>query len=202
VTDQLLGLLSLYGVPALFSILAVASVGLPFPISLVLVAAGSFVEQGEMKLWQVLTFGAAGAVLGDQIGYWVGRKGGRELVEWITDRIGGAASVKRAEAVNRRWGWAAVFFTRWLATPLGPWINLSSGVSRYSWRRFLIWDALGEILWVVIYVSLGRLFSDRVQELSQLLGNMAWVVIGITASVFLGWKTVSYLRRPALKTAS
>ncbi len=76
-TDQLLGLLTLYGIPALFGILLISAVGAPFPVMFVLIAAGSFVTQGEMKLWQVLTFWSAGAVLGDQIGYAVGRWGGR-----------------------------------------------------------------------------------------------------------------------------
>lgn len=194
-TEQLLALLSTYGAPALFAILTVASIGLPFPVSIVLVAAGSFIAQGDMGLWHVLLSGIGGAVVGDQIGYWIGRKGGREMIEWITHKFGGAASVDRAEAVNRRWGGAAVFFTRWLATPLGPWINLASGVSGYSWGRFLLWDALGEILWVVIYVFLGRIFSDRVEELAALLGNVTWFVVGLIASVLLGWKTLTYLRR-------
>jgi len=202
VTDDLLALLSLYGVPAMFAILAVSSAGVPFPITLLMVAAGSFVAQGEMKLWEVLVFGAAGATLGDQIGYWIGRKGGRRLVKWITDRAGGGASLERAEALNVRWGGAAVFLSRWMVTPLAPTINLTSGVSEYSWSKFFVWDLAGQIVWVAIFVNLGRIFSDRVQELSQLLGNVAWILVGVIVSILLGWKTVTYLRRPALSQAA
>jgi membrane-associated protein len=201
VTDQLLSLLSLYGTPALFLILAIASAGLPLPVVLLLVAAGSFVEQGEMKLWQVLTFGVAGAVAGDQVGYWIGRKGGPELVEWITKKMGGVGAIEKAEALNRRWGGAAVFFTRWLVTPLGSWINLTSGTSGYRWHRFLFWDCAGQALWVVMYVTLGRVFSDRVEELAQILGNVTWVLVGILAMLFLGWKVVGYFRKPRVAAA-
>lgn len=196
-TDQLLSLLSIYGLPALFAVLVVASVGAPLPVTFLLVAAGSFVEQGELNLWEVCALACAGAVVGDQIGYAVGRFGGRGLVRKITARFGGGSAVERAEAFAHRWGGAGVFLSRWLFTPLGPWINLSSGEARYPWLRFTLWDVAGEALWVVLYVSLGRLFSGSVQELADLLGNLAWVAVGALATLVLGWKVFGYFRAPA-----
>ena len=193
-TDQLFGLLSTYGLPALFIILAVSSAGVPFPITLLLIATGSFVAQGEMVLWQVLIICSAGAIVGDNIGYWLGRWGGRKLVHRITKRFGGADMIKRAEAFAKRWGGVGVFLSRWLVTPLGPWLNLTSGIAGYSWPRFLFWDVLGEVLWVVIYVSLGNLFSDRVGALAELLGNLTWVIVGVIAAGILGWKLLQYFR--------
>jgi len=67
-----------------------------------LVAAGSFVEQGELKLWQVIIVVTAAAVLGDQIGYGVVRWGGRRLVARISRRIGGEAKIRKAEALAKR----------------------------------------------------------------------------------------------------
>lgn len=194
-TDQLLSLLSLYGIPALFGILAVSSAGVPFPITLLLIVAGSFVSQGQMKLWEVITFGIAGAVTGDQIGYFIGRWGGRELVERFTKRIGVQGGLHRAEAYNNRWGGLAVFFSRWLATPLGPWVNFASGISGYSWPRFALWDLLGEIIWVVLYVYLGKYFSDRVQSLADIMGNLTWAIAGLVVSIILGRIVVRYFRR-------
>src|SRR5882762_10108566 len=164
---------------------------------MMLVAAGSFVELGEMKLWQVIVVASAGAVVGDQIGYALGRWGGHRVVERIKRRRNGAVKIAQAEAFAKRWGAAGIFFSRWLVTPLGPWLNLSSGMTRYAWPRFLVWDVLGEVLWVVLYVMIGKLFSDRVQELVEILGNLAWVVVGLIAAAILGWKLMKYLR-PAL----
>ena len=59
--------------------------------------------------------------------------------------------------------------------------------------RFFVWDVLGEVLWVVLYVMLGKLFSDRVQALVEILGNLAWVVVGLIAAAILGWKLLRYL---------
>ena len=79
ITDQVLAALLVYGLPVLFGVILVCSVGIPFPISLMLVAAGSFVEQGEMKLWQVIAVASLAAILGDQIAYGLSRWGGRRL---------------------------------------------------------------------------------------------------------------------------
>jgi len=201
-TDWLLAWLSVYGVPAFFVILVVTSAGIPFPDTLLLLAVGSFVAQGEMKLWEVLVVGTAGAIIGDQIGYWLARWGGRRLVRRITNRIGGVDKLKRAEAFSKRWGGAGIFLSRWLVGPLGPWVNLSSGITAYPWPRFLFWDVLGEALWIVLYIMLGKLFSDRVQGLADLLGNVTWVIVGVIAATILGWRLFRYFRSPDVTRAA
>ncbi len=194
VTDQLLAALLLYGPPVLFVIVLVASVGVPFPVSLMLVAAGSFAKQGEMKLLSIMVAGSCAAILGDHIGYGLSRWGGRRLVDRLTARFGGAKKIHKAEALSKRWGAAGIFFSRWLITELGPWINVTSGITGYPWRRFVIWDVLGEVLWVCLYVGLGYTFSDRVQYLAEILGNLAWVILGLILALILGWKVMKYFR--------
>jgi len=109
--------------------------------------------------------------------------------------VGGEAKVKKAEGFSKRWGGTGIFFSRWLVTALGPWINLTSGIARYPWRRFLVWDVFGELLWVVVYVGLGYTFSDRVQTIAELLGNLAWAIVGLVVASILGWKLLQYFRR-------
>jgi membrane protein DedA with SNARE-associated domain len=79
-------------------------------------------------------------------------------------------------------------------TELGPWINVTSGITGYPWRRFLLWGVSGEILWVILYVGLGYTFSDRVQYLAEILGNLAWVILGVIVALLLGWKVLRYFR--------
>jgi len=192
-TDLVLSLLPLYGAIALFGILVVSSVGVPGPASLLLVVVGSLVAQGEMSLWQVLVAGVAGAVIGDQIGFFAGRFGGRLLLRRLT-KVVGQAGIKRAEAFTIRWGGAAIFFSRWLVNPLGPWINLSSGIADYPWIRFIFWDVLGEIFCVVLFTTLGEIFSDRVQSLTDILGHLTWFIAGAIAVIILGWKLFGHFR--------
>jgi membrane protein DedA with SNARE-associated domain len=197
ITDQVLAALLTHGLPVLFGVILICSVGIPFPISLMLVAAGSFVEQGEMKLWQVIAAASLGAVLGDQIGYGLSRWGGRRFVDRMGRRIGAQNKIKEAEALTKRWSGAGIFLSRWLITALGPWVNVASGIARYPWRRFLFWDVLGEVLWVALYVGLGYAFSNRVQYLAEILGNLGWVIVGLILAVILGWQLVRYVRPKA-----
>jgi membrane-associated protein len=197
VTDQVLAALLVYGLPVLFGVILICSVGIPFPISLMLVAAGSFVEQGEMKLWQVIAVASVAAVLGDQIAYGLSRWGGRRLVNRFSRRIGAENKIKEAEALTKRWSGAGIFFSRWLITALGPWVNVASGIAGYPWRRFLLWDVLGEVLWVALYVCIGYVFSNRVQAIAEILGNLTWVIVGLMVTVILGWQLVRYVRPKA-----
>jgi membrane-associated protein len=193
-TDQLLAALLLYGLPVLFAVILIASIGVPLPVSFVLVAAGSFAKQGEMKVVPVLIVASAAAILGDHIGYGLSRWGGQRLIDRITRKIGGADKVKKAESLFKRFGGLGVFLSRWLVTELGPWINVASGISGYPWGHFVVWDVLGEVLWVALYVLLGYVFSDRVQYLAEILGNLAWVILGIIVALILGWKVMRYFR--------
>jgi membrane protein DedA with SNARE-associated domain len=198
-SDYLLATLGVYGVPVLFVALLVGSAGVPLPASLLLVAAGSFVEQGELELWPVLALSAAGAILGDQIGYALGRWGGRRLTLRLGRLVGGEKRIEDAEEWLRRREGVGVFLSRWLLTPLGPVVNLTSGATRYPWPRFILYDVLGEALWVALYVLLGRFFSDRVQALSDLLGDLTWAVLGLVAAALLGVLVFRYLREPGEK---
>jgi len=89
--------------------------------SLMLLVVGSFVAQGEMDpcgryWWRE----ASVQVIGDQIGFFAGRYGGRVLVRRVQQkRVGGHAGIQRAEAFTKRWGSPAIFFSRWLVTPAG-----------------------------------------------------------------------------------
>jgi membrane protein DedA with SNARE-associated domain len=193
-TDQVLAALLTYGLPVLFGVILICSVGIPFPISLMLVAAGSFVEQGEMKLWQVIAVASGGAVIGDHIAYGLSRWGGRRLINRISRTIGIENKIKEAEALTKRWSGAGIFFSRWLITALGPWVNVASGIAGYPWRRFLLWDVLGQVLWVVLYVCIGYAFSNRVQAIAEILGNLTWVVVGLIVAVILGRQLVRYVQ--------
>ena len=192
----MLATLGVYGLPVLFCALLVGCAGVPLPSSLLLVAAGSFVEQGEMELWPVLALSVAGAILGDQIGYAIGRWGGRRLMRFV----GGEKKLEDAEEWLKRREGAGVFLSRWLLTPLGPVVNLTSGATRYPWPRFLLYDVLGEALWVALYVLLGKFFSDRVQALSDMLGDFTLAVLGLVAAVVLGALLFKYLREPELES--
>lgn len=194
INDQLLVALSVYGLPVLFGASLINSIGVPIPDAILLIAAGSYIQLGELNQWWVIALACLGAILGDQIGYALGRWGGRPLVLRLSQWFGGEDRLNGAEAMAKRWGGVGIFFSRWLMTSLEAWINLASGITYYPYPRFLLWDITGEVLWVVIYVVLGRIFSDRVQDLIQLLGNLFWVEVGVIGAALFGWRLVKNLR--------
>jgi membrane-associated protein len=194
-SEQLLAALSQYGPPALFAIVAIAAIGMPLPISLLLIVTGSLVAQGAMSFWLVIAVASSGSIAGDQIGYALGRWGGHALVTRFSRLLGGSEGLKKAEAKAHAWGGPGIFFSRWLISPLGPWINLASGTASYPWIRFLFWDVLGEVLGVTIFVVLGRVFSDRVMALHDVLGDVTWAILALLAAIILGWQLFSRLRK-------
>jgi membrane-associated protein len=193
----LLGLAQ-YGLPVLFVVVLVAAVGLPLPATLLLLAAGAFVAQGELNLWCVVGLATCAAVAGDHVGYSIGRWGSQRLIERLSRWGGGIERVQQAEHAARRWGGIGIFLSRWLMTPLGPVINVTSGIARYPWPAFFCFDVAGEALWVGLYVTLGRLFSNQVQTLSETLGNFTWMIVGILAMLILLSLLIRQYRAPAV----
>ena len=191
----LLDAMANYGSFAIFVAILLASIGAPLPSSFLLVAAGSFITQGEMNLWSVLLAATLGAIIGDHIGYGIGRIGGRSFVHGVGQRFNAGAMLTQAEATMQRWGGLGVFLSRWLLTAVGPYVNLTSGLMGYHLLRFSFWDIVGEILWVGLYVQVGRLFSDQLATISDALGDLTWVVLGVVAIVFIGYKLIQSVRQ-------
>ena len=194
--EQLLSLVTQYGPPALFGIVGIAAIGVPLPITLLLIVVGSMVSQGAMDIWLAMAAASAGSILGDQAGYAIGRWGGTAAVAKLSGFLGKKNSLDAMEAKARAWGGPGIFITRWLLSPLGPWINLASGTAGYPWHRFLFWDVLGEVTGAAVYISLGRVFSDRVIALDGVLGDMTWAVGAALVALILGYQLWKRLRKP------
>jgi len=193
--DQLLAAVSQYGAPALFGIVAIAAIGVPLPVTLLLILAGSMVSQGAMDIWGAIAAAGVGSILGDQAGYAIGRWGGPALVKRVSSRFGKRVDLAAIEAKTQAWGGPGIFVTRWILGALGPWMNLASGTAGYPWHQFLFWDVLGEMTGAAVYISLGRFFSDRVIALEGVLGDLSWAIAALVAAIFLGWRLLVYLRR-------
>ena len=192
--DQLLAAVSQYGAPALFGIVAIAAVGVPLPITLLLIVAGSMISQGAMNLWWAIGAAAAGSILGDQAGYAIGRWGGAALVGRISRLFGKRVDLQGVEARTKEWGGPGIFVTRWLLTALGSWVNLACGTAGYPWPQFLFWDVLGETMGAAVYISLGRFFSDSVIALQAVLGDVSWAAAALAAALILGWRLWASVR--------
>jgi membrane protein DedA with SNARE-associated domain len=176
--------LVIIGLSAYFSCLAV-----PVPTSAVMLAGGAFAAAGDLLLWEVCSVAYVAALAGDQTGFQLGRLGGN----WLTKRLEAmpkrAALYTRAQGAIERWGGVAVFFSTWAAAPLGPWVNFAAGAAGFGVWRFTILDALGEAIWVSVYVALGYSFASNLDALASLVsdwgGLLTAVVVAVAAAVAL-----------------
>lgn len=187
-TAYLLEFLTSYGLPAAALLLAVGQFGVPLPTSLALLTQGALAANGDADLATAFAWAIAGATLGDQAGFIAGRF----VILSAEGRpgfLGGlAARARAAEPKLQKWGASGVFLTRWLFTPLGPAINIASGITGLSWPRFTIWGVLGEGLWVSIYIALGYSFGSNIETLSGILGNLSMALAMLALAAFLGWR--------------
>ncbi len=192
--ELILSALSQYGSPALFVVVTIASIGVPLPINLLLIVTGSLVAQRVMPMWSAIVLASSGSIIGDQIGYAIGRWGGTALVARFGKMLGGRERIASAENQARRWGGMGVFLSRWAVTPLGALINFTSGTAEYPWPRFLFWDVLGDVIGAALYIVLGFFFSDRILALDAALGDFTWMILALLAALVLGWLLWRYVR--------
>jgi membrane protein DedA with SNARE-associated domain/membrane-associated phospholipid phosphatase len=178
--QQILHLIVHYGYLVVFFGVMAESAGVPLPGETILIASGILAEQSRLDLGDVIFFGALGAVVGDQIGYWVGRKGGRPFVlRWgryvkITpERLAGA------ERFFARHGGKAVFFARFFSG-LRVFGALVAGLSRMRFGTFLFYNALGGAVWATAAVLVGYLLGGSLGIVEQWLGK-ASLLLGILA---------------------
>jgi membrane protein DedA with SNARE-associated domain len=186
-TDTLLTAVLAYGAPALGIVLLIAGLGVPLPATLLLLAGGAFVRQGMLDSQLALALALLGSVLGDSGSYCLGRCGGA----LVQKRVEGA-TWRRARATFERRGALAIVLTRFLLTPLALPTNLIAGSSRYTFRRFLALDTLGELVWIALYGGLGYLFADQWETLSDLSSSVTGALLGLlalAAGVFLAYRS-------------
>ena len=135
------------GYPLLFLVVMCESSGVPVPGETALIAAAVLASQGKMDIAVVIALAAAAAIVGDNIGYAIGRKGGR----WILERPGRFERQRRevlvlGEPFFERHGPKAVYFGRFVLG-LRVWASWLAGATRMPWRSFFLWNALGGISW-------------------------------------------------------
>jgi membrane protein DedA with SNARE-associated domain len=138
-----------YGLVFLFGIVCLESAGLWLPGETALIAAAVYASKGHLSIVGVVVVAAAAAIIGDNIGYWLGREGGRRLLyryDWlrrIADRV-----IPAGERFFERHGGKAVFFARFFGglRVTGAWM---AGITRMPWWRFLVWNAAGGTVWAV-----------------------------------------------------
>lgn len=197
-TEWLLALVPTYGLWLIAATTFASCLALPIPSSVIMLAAGGFAAAGDLVLWQVVGAALGGAVIGDQFGYFAGRTGGGPLIDRVSRAPARAKVIEKARLTMESRGGLAVFLTRWLFSPLGPYVNLISGAMRHNWLRFTLWGLMGEAVWCGLYVIMGTFFAGNLSAASDMLGSILGLVASATAALGLGWWLLQKMRREGL----
>jgi membrane-associated protein len=205
VLPYLINWLQQFGYPALWLAVFVASVGVPLPIVLVLLAAGAFAALGDFNIVILAITAISAAVCGDTVGYWIGRWWGSRVLDWLERsrrfQLISPEVIARSRAYfGRRGGWA-IFLSRFLFSALGGVINVLAGADPYPFLRFLLFDAGGETLGAVILLGLGFLFGASLDVVGDLLSGISALLIGLLVVIILAFYLLKLLPLVAKKRA-
>ncbi len=170
--DRVQGIAHQYGYWAVFIGIAIENMGIPLPGETITVIGGFLAGSGELNFWWVLTSAIAGAVLGDNFGYWIGRWGGWQLLV----KIGNFFNIQEQQLESARNRYShnaaqAVFFGRFV-TLLRIFAGPLAGISRMPYRQFLLCNFGGATVWATAIVSLS-FFLGEIVSLEQILGWIA-----------------------------
>ena len=175
-----------YGLYAVFLIVMLESAGVPLPGETALVLAAIFAGiTGQLDIVHVIVVAAAGAIIGDNIGFMVGRRYGLPLVKRYGALIGlDDRRLAFGQHMFARHGAKIVFFGRFVAI-LRIFAALLAGVNHYSWRSFLFYNAAGGIVWASVFGVGGYVFGDAMHRVAGPIGmiGLAFAVVGLVA----GW---------------
>jgi undecaprenyl-diphosphatase len=166
------------GYGALFALVFAESAGLPVPGETALLGAGALAGAGHLLLPIVIAVGAIAAILGDNLGYWIGRRGGRVIL--LRDgRFAGhrRRAVAKGDAFFARHGAKTVFLGRWV-----PGVRVVgavlAGASAMPWRVFLFYNATGALVWAASVSTIAAVFG--------VAGAATWMAVTFGAALAVG----------------
>ena len=174
-------LLSSYGYLFLFLLVGIESLGIPLPGETALISAAAMAATGRMNIVLVVIAAAAGAVVGDNAGYWIGHRGGIALVRRYGRHVGlNDEKLDRAHRFFARHGAKTVFFARFIAL-LRSWAATLAGVGRMPYGTFTLYNALGGAAWASLFGALGYIFGHNLPRLEHYSGQATLAMAAVVA---------------------
>ena len=196
--DEILSLIEHYGYLFVFFGVMLGCSGIPFPGATILLAAGILVQQGHLELGYAIAFGILGAILGSQIGYWAGQRGGRSFVlKWGRYVKITPERLERVEQFFVRYGGKAVFASRFVSVfrMLGAPV---AGISRMRGSTFFLYSALGGMVWTTVVVLLGYFFGQSWAGAQHWTGRgplLLALLLAVALSLYVAYRWVLRYRR-------
>jgi membrane protein DedA with SNARE-associated domain len=188
-----------YGYLIVFFGVMLGTAGVPFPSAAILLTAGVLVQQGHLGLRAAIVIGILGAILGNQIGYWVGHRAGRPFVlKWGRYVKLTPESLEQVERLFARHGGRAVFVARFFA--ISRLLEaLVAGMSRMRWGTFVFYSILGGAVWATAVVLVGYVFGQSWRSAQHWSGRVPLLLVlllGVALGLFLAYRWTTSRRSP------
>jgi membrane protein DedA with SNARE-associated domain len=181
-THTIDGWLESYGYLVVFLLVMIESIGVPVPGETALVGAALYAgSTHKLEIWWIVAVAIAGAVVGDNIGFAIGRFGGAKLLLRYGHKIHlHEARLKIGIWLFRRHGGKVVFWGRFVSI-LRTWAAFLAGANHMDWRRFLFYNAAGGTVWAALYAVAYYEFGGALRKLSTTID----IVLGVTGTAIL-----------------
>jgi membrane-associated protein len=186
----------------LFGLVGAESTGVPVPGETALITAGVLSRHGQFNIELVIAIAAAAAIIGDNIGYVIGRKGGRALLLKPGPLLHHRQKViEHGEPFFKRHGPKAVFLGRWFAglRIAAAWL---AGINHMHWKVFLFWNALGGVAWATSVGLAAYLLGPTAEHLFKVLGLAGVGVAAVIVAGFFIWRRRSKREPTSAQTGS
>lgn len=181
------GLLEHYGYFALFGLVFIESFGVPAPGETTIIAAAVFAGNGHLNVFLVALVAFVAAVIGDSLGYLIGRKGGRPLILRVGRYIHLTPHrLERVESFMDRQGPKVVAIARFIEG-LRQFNGIVAGATGMPFPRFLIFNALGAAVWVGVWTTAGYLAGDHIDAIETTIARYQWYAIGVFVLALVGF---------------
>jgi membrane protein DedA with SNARE-associated domain len=176
------------GYLVLFALVGAESTGVPLPGETALITAGILAHHGSFQISLVIAVAAAGAIVGDNVGYAIGRTGGRRVLEahGPLERHRRAV-LERGEPFFAKHGPKAVFLGRWVAglRIAAAWL---AGIERMPWHVFVFWNALGGIAWATSIGLLAYILGPTAERIVRYVGVAGIAVAALAIVGYVVWR--------------
>ena len=188
---HLMRLLQTYTYPVLVGLVLLESLGIPLPGEIALVTAAAYASLGHISIYVVIILAALGAIVGGALGYLIGLRGGLPLVLQYGGYIGvRRRHVDRAHTFFEKHGAKTILFGRFIAI-LRTWAAIVAGGAGMSFPKFVIYNAIGSVVWAIVFGWLGYYFGRDLPLLESYISRVSLVLlvalaVGILTLVF--WK--------------
>lgn len=172
-----------YGYWAVFFGVCLENAGVPVPGETALLAGAALSHFGRLSLPWVIATAIAAAIVGDNAGFLIGRRGGRALAERYGPLLGlTRRRLRLFDVFFKRHGAKTVFFARFI-TGLRVFGAVLAGTSGLPWRRFLFYNATGAVVWATAIAIVGYLLAESWETLERWVGRSGVIALVVVVVI-------------------